>query len=297
MIRLFWGLLFSLLSVSAPSLAPGTASGLAQSQAQPSPVLKAMDLELGRSIDALRQADPPAYFVSYTVTDQTSVTVEGSNGALLESDQQHNRVLETQNHVAPAVGNGTITGTVLDELLHPVPHAMVYAELTGVAMGMAVPWAYSDANGRFAIHQLPWGTYLVEAGKPSAGYPPAFTFTNFYGHRRVPSVTVSPQAPAATVVVRMLRAGILSGRIVDARTGQPITKADYTLRREGRAGAQTSGAMRAHFTLPIPAEMAIILTVQARGFAPWRETVKIAPGERKVLTIRLRPLAPEPGTP
>jgi TldD protein len=99
MIRLFWGLLFSLLSVSAPSLAPGTASALAQPQVQPSPVLKAMDLELDRSINALRQADPPAYFVSYTVTDQTSVTVEGSNGALLESDQQHNRVLETQVRV------------------------------------------------------------------------------------------------------------------------------------------------------------------------------------------------------
>jgi TldD protein len=99
MIRFLWGLLFSLLSVSVPSLAPGAASGLAQSEAQPSPVLKAMDLELGRSIDALRQTDPPAYFVSYTATDQTAVTVEGSNGALLESDQQHNRVLETQVRV------------------------------------------------------------------------------------------------------------------------------------------------------------------------------------------------------
>jgi TldD protein len=99
MIRLLWGLLFSILSVSAPSLAPGGAPEPAQPQVQPSAVLKAMDLELDRSINALRQADPPAYFVSYTVTDQTAVTVEGSNGALLESDQQHNRVLETQVRV------------------------------------------------------------------------------------------------------------------------------------------------------------------------------------------------------
>ena len=99
MMRLLWGFLFSLLSFSAPSLAPGAAPGLPQAQVEPSPVLKAMDLELGRSIEALKQANPPAYFVSYTVTDQTSVTVEGSNGALLESDQQHNRLLETQVRV------------------------------------------------------------------------------------------------------------------------------------------------------------------------------------------------------
>ncbi len=58
-----------------------------------------MELEIAPSIAALQQAKPPAYFVSYTVTDQHLITVEGSNGALLESDAQHNRVLETQVRV------------------------------------------------------------------------------------------------------------------------------------------------------------------------------------------------------
>ncbi len=58
-----------------------------------------MELELDPSIQALRKADPPAYFIGYAVTDQTLVTVEGSNGALLESDSQHNRVLQTQVRV------------------------------------------------------------------------------------------------------------------------------------------------------------------------------------------------------
>jgi predicted Zn-dependent protease len=103
MIRLFWGLLFSLLSVSVPTLAPARAPATASEQTpsgvKPSPVLHAMELELAPSIQALSKANPPAYFISYTVTDQTNVTVEGSNGALLESDQQHNRVLETQVRV------------------------------------------------------------------------------------------------------------------------------------------------------------------------------------------------------
>jgi len=58
-----------------------------------------MDLELSRSMQTLRQANPPAYFVSYSVTGQTSATVQGSNGALLESDQEHNRLLQTQVRV------------------------------------------------------------------------------------------------------------------------------------------------------------------------------------------------------
>ena len=37
MMRLLWGFLFSLLSFSAPSLAPGAAPGLPQAQVEPSP--------------------------------------------------------------------------------------------------------------------------------------------------------------------------------------------------------------------------------------------------------------------
>jgi TldD protein len=100
MIRLLWGLLFSLFWFSSPTsfLAPAPRPPQVQMVA-PSPVLKAMDLELSHSFPTLQKADPPAYFISYTVTGQTLVTVEGSNGALLESDQQHNRVLETQVRV------------------------------------------------------------------------------------------------------------------------------------------------------------------------------------------------------
>lgn len=101
MIHLLWGLLFSLLSFSSPSTLLGGPTHIQQAQQKvaPSPVLKAMDMELARSMPALRQAKPPAYFISYSITGQTLVTVQGSNGALLESDQQHNRILQTQVRV------------------------------------------------------------------------------------------------------------------------------------------------------------------------------------------------------
>jgi TldD protein len=65
----------------------------------PPPGLAAMEQELGRSMEALGKADPPAYFVGYTVTDRQFVTVSGSNGALLDSAETRGRWLEVQTRV------------------------------------------------------------------------------------------------------------------------------------------------------------------------------------------------------
>ena len=65
----------------------------------PPPVLTAMEQELGRSMEALGKADPPVYFVGYTVTDRQFVTVSGSNGALLDSAETRGRWLEVQTRV------------------------------------------------------------------------------------------------------------------------------------------------------------------------------------------------------
>ncbi len=203
---------------------------------------------------------------------------------------------------APAADSGTITGTVVNELSHPVRYAMVYAFTTGgsaataIATAMALPWAETDAKGRFAIRRLRWGTYTVGAEKP--GYAPVIGFENFYGRSQMPEVTVSPQTPTASVVVRIgPKAALLSGKIVSAQTGEPITHAGIDLRREGRPGAWVGESVPVQFTLAVPSEMALSLTVRAPGFEPWSWTGKMTPGERKALTIRLRPSAPGSGNP
>ncbi len=60
------------------------------------PVLTAMQDELDRSMTALSKADPPVYFISYTVSDRQYVQVSGSNGALLSSSEDQGRWLEVQ---------------------------------------------------------------------------------------------------------------------------------------------------------------------------------------------------------
>ena len=59
-------------------------------------ILTAMQDELGRSMAALSQSDPAAYFISYTVADRQYSSVSGSNGALLSSSDDRGRWLEVQ---------------------------------------------------------------------------------------------------------------------------------------------------------------------------------------------------------
>jgi hypothetical protein len=52
--------------------------------------------ELRREMAILGKADPPVYYLGYTLTDSNRAEVVGSNGALLNSLQNHNRWLEAQ---------------------------------------------------------------------------------------------------------------------------------------------------------------------------------------------------------
>jgi len=73
---------------------PARASG-----ATAATLIGAMQQELDRSSAALSKADPPAYFLGYTVTDSQRAEVQGSNGALLSSQEQRSRWLEVQVRV------------------------------------------------------------------------------------------------------------------------------------------------------------------------------------------------------
>jgi TldD protein len=85
-VLLIAGLLFTALPrlVAAPPDGP----------AKPSPAFAAMKAELDRSMKTLGTLDPPAYYIGYTLTDSQRATVSGSNGALLQSDENRNRWLE-----------------------------------------------------------------------------------------------------------------------------------------------------------------------------------------------------------
>ena len=97
------------LAASASAAAAGTAAAARPArpaapapqaaQAAPSPLIAAIQQELEREMAILGKADPAAYYLGYTLTDSNRAEVVGSNGALLSSQQAHNRWLEAQVRV------------------------------------------------------------------------------------------------------------------------------------------------------------------------------------------------------
>lgn len=83
------------LAASLTPLAPTRAQGAPPDLAgKKSPLLATMRTELARSMKAFQAQDPPAYYIGYTITDTRRAEVSGSNGALLNSNEDRNRWLE-----------------------------------------------------------------------------------------------------------------------------------------------------------------------------------------------------------
>ncbi|HTS11668.1 MAG TPA: metallopeptidase TldD-related protein [Candidatus Limnocylindrales bacterium] len=89
---------FSILILLAAACSSVAADRSAQQSPSPD-ILKAMQEELDRSMDTLSKADPPTYFISYTIADRQYSEVSGSNGALLSSSDNRARWLEVQTRV------------------------------------------------------------------------------------------------------------------------------------------------------------------------------------------------------
>jgi TldD protein len=93
-----------LLAVAAtgaakPAAKPVPAQTATASQANAVPLIAALQQEMDREMATLSKLDPPAYFMSYTVTESNRASVSGSNGALLSSNQNQTRWLEAQVRV------------------------------------------------------------------------------------------------------------------------------------------------------------------------------------------------------
>jgi TldD protein len=74
---------------------------------QPSVLLKILDEELGRNYSALKQkADPPPYFMGYTVVEEEADLISASMGALTSQNHRHVRFLDVTARVgSPALDN------------------------------------------------------------------------------------------------------------------------------------------------------------------------------------------------
>ncbi len=125
----------------------------AQAQATPSPLLAAMSAELDRSLPVLSKADPPAYFLNYTLTDSVRANVSGSNGALLDSSENHIRYLEAQVRVGSYDLDNTHKVGGTQPAFEPSPGTAVPVDDDPSVLRRAI-WFETDKQYRAAAEAL-----------------------------------------------------------------------------------------------------------------------------------------------
>jgi TldD protein len=128
---------------------------MAQSQASPDPVMRAMTDELQRSVSELQFKDlEKPYFIQYTVVDQERFRVSATFGALTASDTSRARILQAQVRVGDydfdnsefATGggfqgppSGVTTQTVVENDYNSIRHSL---------------WLATDAAYKQSVEQL-----------------------------------------------------------------------------------------------------------------------------------------------
>jgi Carboxypeptidase regulatory-like domain len=189
---------------------------------------------------------------------------------------------------------GVVEGVVLDESARPVEGAKVHlAENRPFAGHRVIQFYESDAQGRFLISNVPFGSYYVLAGKEGAGYPD--TKLAFYSNLEAPIVTLSADAPRANVTVKLPQKAatlrILS--IADATTGKAVADPVLTARRVARPDLYISTpALSAGLLMPSDVDVAIEIT--APGYKRWSNVdstaanLRLKPGEVRDLSIKLQ---------
>jgi hypothetical protein len=164
---------------------------------------------------------------------------------------------------------GAIKGVVVDETGKPLAGAEVHIAENKQFVGHRLIQMYeTNPAGQFLIANVPWGTYVVMAGKEAANYPD--TKLAFYSNLAAPTVTLAREFPTVNVNVHLgPKAGILEiASLVDALTGRKIESATVTLRRvQNPDFFIMTSASAAHILVPSLTDIAV--EVSAPGYKPW----------------------------
>lgn len=192
---------------------------------------------------------------------------------------------------------GSIKGIVVDENGKPVARAEVHIAEKKPSVGHRMLHMYeTSGGGEFLIPNVPWGTYVVMAGKEDAGYPD--TKLAFYSNLVAPTVTLAPAFPAATANVKFgPKAGVLEiAPTTDAETGKKIDSATITLRRKQNPSFFiTTSATGGRILVPSFTDVAVEIAAPEYKSWPGREAartegkISLKPGEVLSLQVKLQP--------
>src|SRR4051812_12678632 len=159
--------------------------------------------------------------------------------------------------------------------------------------------AFSDADGNFVIITGRPSQYRILPDKSAAGYH--WQQQEFWRNPSLPrlDVTLTQRNPSASVSVPLgEKNGLLTGKLVDANTGQAIENAKFTMCHVANlriCGGTTVKNSAGAFSVDTP-HVPFTLKVSADGYEDWwgpngagrNNSMTVAPGERVELPCLLR---------
>jgi hypothetical protein len=188
---------------------------------------------------------------------------------------------------------GKIRGTVWNDRGEPVEGARVEATPFGKILAMILPWAETDKDGHFVIEHLQLQEYTVSARKEDAGY--ADMAWEFYSEGTPrPKLTLTAAVPEVeTTIVLGPKAGVLTGKIVDAATGSPVPAVIKMWRLDG-SNPWLAPRVPPEYRVLIPANVPVGLSFHEDGYEDWRldGPLRVVPGGSTILNVALHGIWP-----
>jgi hypothetical protein len=199
---------------------------------------------------------------------------------------------------------GTLTGTVVNELNIPVGGASVSLQMDMPSQTQSYSASQTDQSGRFVIEHVPLGTFGIIASKDEDGYPA------YDARTKVQTVTLTPEAPLAKVTIKLgSRQAMLAPTVRDKATGKRICTASLhwmaagSTAGDGPASVGGGAGIGPYTTrISIPPAQDVVLTATARGYKPWvyldptgHPSLNLQPGEVRTVDVELEPVPSQHG--
>jgi hypothetical protein len=200
--------------------------------------------------------------------------------------------------VLNASGNGSISGVVLTEEGVPAVNfevcTRVHSQQSGAELTQTFCSAITDSKGRFTLTDLKPGTYEVVAGNDSEGYSLDHQLSG-------PIVTVNENSQETVTVWLRNKEAVIIAHISDKLTGKPLDDAHLSYSGvDCEAGGDLIRGIQGQYTLPIPADCAVILVARRKEYRGWvysdpgnpsRPVLVLSAGHQKLLDVQLEPVS------
>jgi Carboxypeptidase regulatory-like domain len=198
----------------------------------------------------------------------------------------------------------TVTGTVVDSENRPAEAAKITVFPMEVAISGGLPYATTDAEGKFRLSSPAFGRTRFCAVKEAAGYPDTQLLL-FVSATQIadtmPEVLLTPGARVSVNIRLPEPDGVIVGIVTDAVTKLPVRTARIRLDRHDRVTAMHSTTLdpSGRFTYALP-DAPIEVTITAPGYKPWSyvdsngaKALRLSAGEHRNLDIELVPVPPQ----